>query len=60
MRARDIKPGHVLREDGELVYTVEAVQDRGNRIEAVVRHVDGGTALRIWDGDPDTPLTEES
>lgn len=57
MRAREIRKGDELEQDGEVVYVVMDVTHTQKEVTATVRFRDGGTGQRVWDVGTDVPLT---
>lgn len=61
MKGKDIEPGAEHREDGRLVYTVEAVERKriggaDVMVATVFYEADGGTGRRMFDPEAETGL----
>lgn len=57
MNSDNIEPGDELRdEEGKLVYTVISKSTQPPHVRAVVKYIDGGHGVRIFEAGKETPL----
>lgn len=59
MKATEIEKGDVFRQDGEVLYTVEDAEVTKTAVKVTVRFVDGGSDIRFFDLEAETPLTKD-
>lgn len=57
MRAEEIREGDVFIQDKNVSYTVVAVTAKPPHVTALVRYLDGGTSMRVYEIGKETPLT---